>query len=502
MTIQAVAPKTGEVVKEYREATGEEIKKAYESAKEAYPRWARSSFQERTDKLQSLRKVILEDRGRIVDVLTKDTGKVDMEALMTDVLATLEFTKHYETNTEKVLSKEKRKTPSFMRKNESYVEYEPMGVVSIISPWNFPLQLSMVPAVTALMAGNAVLLKPSEVTPMVGELIKKIFDRSDIDSDLIHVFQGGEKVGKKLVNIGPDKIFFTGSIPVGKKIMKNGAEHLTHVSLELGGKDPMIVLDDANLERAVKGAVFGSFSNVGQACMSIERVYVQENIYDEFIEDAVEGTKKLEVGPSSDADIGPMTKAEQVDIVEEQVEDAREKGAKVLVGGKRDGFYYYPTVLTDVDHDMKIMKEETFGPVMPVMPFKDMEEAIDLANDTKYGLNSSVWSDNVKKAQQVVSRLDTGNAYINGTLKNIGNPYLPFGGVKKSGMGRYHGPEGLKTFSQTKSVMINKNKKDEFNWFPYSRDLNQTVEKVIDTFYGDIGFFKKVKNMISIMRDM
>ncbi len=502
MTIETISPKTGNVVKKYDEATDERIEEAYEKARRAYLTWAETPLKERTAKLKSLREVIMEERENVVDILTEDTGKVNMEALMTDVLATLEFIKYHEDNAENILSKENRGTPSILRKNISYVEYEPIGVVAIISPWNYPFQLSMVPAVTALAAGNAVLLKPSEVTPMVGEIIKDMFLRSDIDPELIHVLQGGERVGKKLIDMGPDKIFFTGSVEIGKKIMKNAARNLTPVSLELGGKDPMLVLDDADIERASKGAVFGAFSNAGQMCVSIERVYVQEKIHDEFIEKVVRETKKLEVGPDRDGDIGPMTKIDQIDVVEEQVKDAKEKGAKILVGGKREGFYYYPTVITEVTHEMKVMKEETFGPLLPVMSFKDTKEAVELANDTEYGLNSSVWSDDIKRAQNIVGSLKTGNAYINDTIKNIANPYLPFGGIKKSGLGRYHGPEGLKTFSRTKSVMINKNKKDELNWFPYSSDQSATVEKLMDTFYGDIGTLQKIKNLISIMRDI
>lgn len=497
--LESLCPLTGETL-EYHKANAEEIEEAMKNSRKAQNKWGDLSLDRRIDYLSDIRKVIVGDLDCIVDEIKEDTGKVDVEALMTDILPTLDIIKYYEDNAEEILGTEKRKTPRFFRNNSSYVEYKPLGVVVIISPWNFPLQLSMVPAITALIAGNTVLLKPSEITPIVGKLAEEICEEANIPDNVLQVLQGSGDVGEKLIKSNPDKIFFTGSVETGKKIMKSASENLVPLELEMGGKDPMIVFKDSNFDRAVEAAVYGSFANSGQLCVSVERLYVQEGIYEEFLDAVLERTEKLRVGEGKNADLGPMIYPQQIKTVEDHLEDALNKGAEVLTEIKKENLYFYPQILKDVDHSMKIMKEETFGPLLPIMSFKDEEDAIRLANDTKYGLNSSVWSNDIKKAKRVVNKLEVGNSHINDVFKNIGNPHLPFGGAKKSGMGMYHGPEGLKRFSQRTSVMINKNKGMEPNWFPYSEELYETLKKLIYTDYGTIGYLKKIKNYIDLYR--
>jgi len=501
MEIEAKSPLTGEVIKKIPEATDREVEEAYKQAKEASEAWGSKPIEKRIKSLKNVRKTIIDNLDNITETISLDTGKVETEALMADILPTLEQIKYYEKKAPEILKTEKRKTPKYFRKNKSIVQYDPMGVVSIISPWNYPFQLSMIPLMTALVAGNTVLLKPSENTPLVGEKIGEVLKDTDIGKNTVHILQGGKRVGEKLIEINPDKIFFTGSTEVGKEILKNAAESLIPTSLELGGKDPMIVHRDANLERASSAAVYGAFSNTGQICVSIERIYVHEKRYTEFLEKVKQKTKQLKIGFGPDADIGPMTTKEQTEKVMEHIKDAEEKGAKIEIGGERKNQYIYPTILTKVKHKMKIMTEETFGPTMPIKKYGDLKNAIEQANQTKYGLNASIWTEDRKIAKKIQNKLQTGNIYINDTVKNIGNPSLPFGGVKQSGLGRYHGSEGLKTFSHTKSIMINKNKKEELNWFPYTQDKQENIKKAIKTFHADISPIKKIKNLITLLRE-
>jgi len=472
-----------------------------ERAKNAFRVWKKIDLRKRAEYLSSIRQVMVDDLEYTVAEVKRDTGKADVEVLMTDVLPTVDIIKYYEGILEDVLGTDSRKTPLFLFGNKSWVEYSPMGVVLVISPWNFPLQLSFIPTITAIAAGNAVLLKPSEITPFTGRLIEKILSRAGLPENLVQVLTGGGEVGSKLIDAGPDKIFFTGSVSTGKKIMKKASDTLIPIDLEMGGKDPMIVFSDADIDRAVEGAVYGGFANSGQLCISVERLYVQSNIFEDFVKQVVARANELRVGSEKDSDLGPMIYEGQIDIVEDHIDDAIDRGAKLHTDRKRKGRLLYPQVLTEVNHDMKIMTEETFGPVLPVMSFDTEEEAIKLANDSRYGLNSSVWSKDIDKAKRVVNKLEVGNSYINDAVKNTGNPHLPFGGTKWSGIGHYHGPEGLLRFSNRTSVMINHNSGSELNWFPYSKKLYSTLKKLIHTNYGDPGFITRAKNLISLYLD-
>ena len=358
--------------------------------------------------------------------------------------------------------------------------------------------MALIPTISAIIAGNTVLLKPSEVTPQVGAVLQDIFNKTELPPHVIQILQGGAEVGQQLINEQPDKIFFTGSVNTGKKIMKQAAANLIPVELELGGKDPMIVLEDADLERAVEGAVYGAFSNSGQLCVGIERLYVAEEIYEEFIELLISRVKKLRVGQGKDVDLGAITYPEQLETIKEHLSDAQDKGATMKTKWELNDYFLKPIVLTDVTHEMKVMQEETFGPILAAMPFSSRKEAVRLANDSNYGLNSSIWSQNIKHAQKIAEQLEVGNCYINDVVKNIGNPDLPFGGVKQSGIGRYHGPEGLYSFSQQKSIMISKNSKNEINWFPYSEKLYYLIKSLITSNHSQQNLFAKLKSLIKL----
>ena len=389
----------------------------------------------------------------------------------------LDFIAFHERQAEKVLEPEQRPGHLLSPRAEFVVQYEPLGVVGILAPWNYPFQLAMLPLVTALAAGNTVVLKPSETTPSVGAVIVELCDAAGFPAGVVQVVQGGPEVGRALVASRPDKIFFTGSVRTGKMIMAAAAEHLTPVELELGGKDPMIVFADAPLERAVNGAVYGAFVNAGQACISVERVYVEAPAYERFVSDVTREATKLRVGSGRNVELGPIMRAQQCDVIEQHLDDALARGATLTTPRRREGNRFWPMVLRDVSHEMRVMREETFGPILPVMPFGSEVEAIQLANDSDYGLNASVWTEDRERGRRVAADLVAGSCAINDVLINVANPHLPFGGERHSGMGRYHGPEGLRGFSRIKSVMYaGSTARSEMNWFPYRPSSYEIVK--------------------------
>jgi len=480
-----------------------EIQTIFDNARTAFAQWKGKTISERIAYVTALRKVIVKNLDSIVDCISEDTGKVNMEALNSDILPTLEMMKYYEKYAPRILAPKKKKTTFLFYNHDAYVEYKPLGVVLIIAPWNCPFQLALVPLVSALLAGNAVILKPSEITTKVGDLIGALCQEAGLPKDLVQVVLGGKELGEALIQGRPDKIFFTGSGAAGKNIMAAAAKNLIPVVLELGGKDPMIVFEDADIDRAVEAAVYGAFAHAGQFCVAVERLYVQEPVFERFVSKIIKRIITLNVGTAYDCDFGPINTQDQIDRIEEQVQDALAKGATLLTDIIKQGSLFYPVALKNVNHDMKLMKEETFGPLLPIMSFKTEKEAVALANDSLYGLNASVWTRDIDKAKRVVNRLETGNAYINDVIKNIGNPDLPFGGMKQSGIGKYHGAEGLHSFSIETAVMVNKNKtKREINWFPYTAELAKTVRGLITVLYTDLPLREKIKMFLRMRRFM
>jgi succinate-semialdehyde dehydrogenase/glutarate-semialdehyde dehydrogenase len=382
-----------------------------------------------------------------------------------------------------------------LKHRKSYLHYAPLGVIGIIAPWNFPFVLALSEVTIALIAGNTVVLKPSEFTPQSGQMIADIFTQVDLPEDVFHVVHGEGSTGAALVTSGVDKICFTGGGPTARRILAAAAENLTPVVLELGGKDPMIVCADADIERAARAAVWGGFANSGQICASVERVYVHKDIAEPFIKRTVELTKKLRIGLASegeDVDIGSMIHDRQVQISERQVQDAVARGAKVLTGGQRPthvkGPFFEPTVLVDVNHEMDVMREETFGPLLPIKVVENDQEAIRLANDSVFGLDAYVFSSNATHADQIARQIEAGTVMINDVISSYSAPETPWGGVKQSGIGRVHGGElGIKEFCQMRHVMgerIHLPNKRELWWFPYKKAQVPLLKKVFKFLFG------------------
>ena len=488
-----VNPRTGEQLYTIRESTEAECAQAFENARAAFETIRRMSVKERLKEVSKLRRYIRDNKEMIVDRVVSETGKSRMDAMLTEVFSVLDMIFWYERHAEKDLADQIVKTPLLLAGKKARIYFEPIGPVLVISPWNYPFTTMMGPVLGAFIAGNPVVVKPSEWTPLQG-LVEKIMSESGFFKDALQVVYGSGETGGRLIEQQPAKIHFTGSTRTGKKIMKQASDHLIPVELELGGKDPMLVFDDVDINRTVSGALWGGFTNSGQTCTAVERIYVQEGIYDDFVKQLTEKAKKLtnpttfEGDDDGSMDIGSMTAPFQLDIVEKHLADAKEKGATLSTDGKRvPGTHTIPpTVVTDVTDDMLIVREETFGPIVTVTRFKDEEDAIRLANDSQYGLSASVWSTDTERGTRVARAIQTGNVSINNVLATQGHSGLPFGGMKESGFGRYKGAHGLHAFSNIKSIIIDRQGgKLEANWYPYTKEKYALFSKLIDYAFHD-----------------
>jgi len=481
-------PRNGAELYRLQEYSDEEVSAVYENAHDAFQKLRKMTVRQRLDEILKLRDYILANKEGIITRICEETGKSRTDAMLAEIYACLDLITFYNRAAEKILADQTVFTPITLFPKKSKIYFEPMGTVLVISPWNFPFVLSFQPIICALVAGNSVILKPSSYTPLRG-VYEDMVNQSGFVKNAIQVVYGSRLTGNKLIEAKPKKICFTGSVAAGKKVMAQAANHLIPVELELGGKDPMIVFDDVNVERTVNGALWGGFLNAGQTCTSVERVFVQEGIYDQFVSMLKEKTTRLRVSMTAgtkedigEVEIGCMTASFQVETVDTQLEEARKKGADIIVGGTRDGHLMTPTLVANVNNSMSVHVEETFGPVMTITKFKTEEEAIRLANDSPYGLSASVWSADLERADRVARAIETGNVSINNVLATQGNGALPFGGVKHSGFGRYKGQLGLYSFCNIKSIMVDKQgSKIELNWYPYSKEKYALFSKLIDT---------------------
>lgn len=468
--IEVRNPATLEKIAELTVATRDEVVLAVSRAREAQAVWREKSFSERGRLLYLFRDLLIDRKERIADVVSSETGKPRAEVYGGELFYVCDAIGFWAKNAGRYLKPEKIR-PHLLKTKKVFSLYQPVGVAGFISPWNFPLILTLGDAIPALMAGNAVVIKPSELTPLSALVAAELAQEIHFPQDLIQVVLGFAETGKALIDHA-DLISFTGSVETGKKVLRRAAERLIPVTLELGGKDSMIVLKDADLERAANGCVWGALMNSGQVCTSIERVYVEEPVYDDFVRRIVGEVRALRQGRSADeVELGSMTSEEQLKKVESQVKDATKKGARVLLGGRRNpdlpGLFYEPTVLVDVTHDMEIIKEETFGPIIPIIKVKDREEAIHLANDSRYGLDGSVYTKDKELGWQVAEEIEAGSVCVNDGLINFIIPEAPMGGIKESGLGRRHGIDGIRKYCRQKTIVIDRLElKREFSWFP------------------------------------
>lgn len=483
-------PATGAEVGRVPQTLAEEVNIAVERSHEAFLKWKNTSFAERARLIMKAREVILSQVDEIAHLISAESGKPFGEAISMEIAPALDLMQYFARKAEKLLKPAKINIGLYaLLGRASKIVYHPLGVVGIIPAWNYPFSIPLGEAAMALMAGNTVVIKPSELTPLTGVKIGEIFEKAGVPENVVQVVTGDGRTGAALVEAAPDKIMFTGSVATGKKIAEAAAKNLTPVVLELGGKDPMIVFDDANLELASSAAVWGAFCNAGQSCSSVERLYVQEGIADKVTKLIVKKTRELKQGSgdTEDVSVGAMSSERQLKIVEDHVEDFRKSGAEILTGGKRNeslqGLFYEPTVISGATNDMRAMQEETFGPTLPIATFKTEEEAIKLANDSEFGLTASVWTKDLTKGKRVAERIEAGSVCVNEVLYTHGIGQTPWGGFKNSGRGRTHGREGLMELVQPQHIHVNRFAiLPDAWWFPYS-------PTAVETFRGFAKYF-------------
>jgi len=451
-----------------------DVNRALANAQAAQPAWAALSFKERARYILRAKNVLHERQDQVCELISHEAGKPVVEALTSEVLPAANLMDYFARKSAKLL-RDEQFSLSVFRNKKSRIHFFPHGVVGIISPWNYPFSIPIGEVVMGLMAGNAVLLKPSEYTPLVGLKVGELFRAAGLPDGILQVLTGDGTTGASLVDAAIQKIFFTGSIRTGRRVAETAARRLMPFVLELGGKDAMIVCADAPFERTVNGALWGAFSNCGQACASVERLYVVAAIADKFINAVVEKTKTLRVGGdgAQQQDIGPLTNANQLRVVTEQVNDALARGAKALTGGKRieslPGYFYEPTVLVNVNSSMRVMQEETFGPVLPIVVVKDEAEAIREANRSNFGLLASVWTKDTNRGKRIAAQVEAGTVLINDVIYTHGAAETPWFGVKESGFGVTHSKHGLREFVQMKHINWDLlPMKTNPWWYPYS----------------------------------
>jgi succinate-semialdehyde dehydrogenase/glutarate-semialdehyde dehydrogenase len=494
--VVSVDPATGAVLRELERASEGEVQAAVARAHGAQAEWAEIGVRRRIAVLREFQRRLHEKKLEIAEAITREAGKPVAEALTTEVLVALDAARFLVENAYRLLRDEPVSHGNLATKlKRGRLVREPYGVVGVISPWNYPFSIPATETLAALVAGNAVVLKPSEFTSLVALELQALLRAAGVPRDVFQVVVGDGTTGAALVHSQIDKLIFTGSVATGKRIAAAAAERLLPVVLELGGKDPMLVLDDADVDVASSAAVWGAFVNAGQTCLSVERCYVHRSLYEPFLKACVEKTKKLIVthGLDHNADVGPLIHQRQLRLVEEHVEDAKARGARVLAGGSRfpetGANFYHPTVLADVTHEMRIMREETFGPVLPVMAFDDDDGAVRLANDSEFGLAASVFTRDNARGERLARRVHAGTVMVNDVVSCFGISEAPHGGVKSSGVGRAHGRFGLEEMVRLKYVDVDlMPRMKKVWWYGYGMKFSQQMECFLDMqFARDLG---------------
>jgi acyl-CoA reductase-like NAD-dependent aldehyde dehydrogenase len=491
-SLPSINPATGETLGYFEKTPPPSLPQFVARARAAQAAWARISVRERCARLRDLRDRVMSSRSELADAVVAESGKPRVEALFADIFVAVDTAAYFAKNAERLLSPEPVPHHSTAAKAKSgKLTYEPLGVVGIISSWNYPLAIPMSQIIPAAAAGNAVICKTSDFTPHCGVLIEKLFADAGFPKDLVTIVQGGGEVGQALIDADPDKILFTGSVATGRRVAEACAKRLIPTVLELGGKDAMLVLADADLDVAASAAVWGSYTNCGQVCLSVERLFIEQSVSDEFAARCVAKTKKLRLGPGSNpaTDVGPMIRPQHVQRMVDLVEDAVSRGARVLCGGHPrvdlGPNFFEPTVITNVDSTMKLFQEETFGPILAMQTVANSEEAITRANDSPFALSASVWTRDSSRGEAIAKRLRAGAVMINDAVSYFAIAEAPHGGCAASGWGRTHGRAGLLEMVQTKYIDVDRMPRREKPWwYRYSADLERAADAFLQFEFG------------------
>jgi acyl-CoA reductase-like NAD-dependent aldehyde dehydrogenase len=499
--IKSYAPATGELIGEAQVTSADDVKKAVERARRAQRAWGALPIEERAQRMLRFRDAIVDREGEIVDLLSRECGKPKHESLLHEIMVIADLITYFAKIAPSVLAP--REVPLHMFKHrKSWIHYMPRGVVGVISPWNFPFQLPLRDVVTALIAGNAAVLKPSEVTPLIALKAKEVWDGAGLPEDLFQVVTGYGPTGAALIDSGIQFLVFTGGVATGKRVAAACGERLIPCVMELGGKAPLIACPDADLERTARAVVFGGFSNLGQVCVSVERVYAHRDIYEPLVARVVELTKELVQGDpmKGTVDVGAIIFPEQINIAEKHIADALSKGAELKCGGKRGegpGQFFQPTVLTNCNQSMTVMREEIFGPIVPIMSVATEDEAVRLSNDSHLGLNAYVFSADREHGRRIAERVEAGSVLVNDVISNGGCPDVPFGGIKQSGFGRAMGDDSLREMCDTRHISVDRIgvSKDPL-WFPYTEKSYGWFKRGMRAMFSGGGLLKKLGDLL------
>ncbi len=499
--VRSYAPATGQPLGEFPVAGVEDVRRVVARARKAQQAWAVLSVEERGQRLLRLRDALAERAEELVDMIVRESGKPRHEALLHEVTTLLDLAGGCAAHAGRALAPEHRK-PHLMRHRTGEVHRVPRGVVGVISPWNFPLVIPMGTVLEALVAGNACVVKPSEITPLVLLKAKEIYDSTGLPEDLFGVVLGFGPTGEALVDAGIDYCVFTGTVETGRKVAAACGARLIPCTMELGGKAPLIACDDCDLDRTAHAIVFGGFANSGQVCTSVERVYAHETVYSPLLRRVTALVAELRQGDPSreEVDLGAITLPRQIEIAQLHIDDALAKGARLACGGHRragPGHFFEPTVLADCNHTMSVMRTEIFGPIVPFMPFRSEDEAVALANDSSFGLNAYVFTKGKATARRLSERIQAGGVVVNDVLSNYATIEAPFGGIKQSGFGRVHGEQALRDMCTEKFVSFDRfapPDRDPF-WFPYTARSYAWLERGMRLLFGAGTLAKRIGGM-------